>query len=283
MNTVKETVHIGGITIHVYQAQSTAASSCPLVAFFLLHGRYGSAIAIDNIAKRVVDLTKDCLQQNLLVITFDHRNHGTRMVNAKANDAWSTEHDRHNERHAVDMYSIQSGTARDVSFVIDFLPAYLYPMGDRAIVEWGVAGISLGGHSTWLSLTKDKRIKTGIPIIGCADYIKLIEERAQRSKIPNTPPYFPVSFLALVKQSDPLSTPYDIPDESNPFWGKNILVLSGEADRLVPWSASEEFVKKLQVGPGMKKISVHKDVGHECTEQMVEEMATFIKEVVLDK
>ena len=69
----------------------------------------------------------------------------------------------------VDMYAIQSnysphrvpptfvdvfaaGTARDVSFLIDFLPSYVFPRDERTIVEWVVAGISLGGHSTWIAL-----------------------------------------------------------------------------------------------------------------------------------
>ena len=45
-----------------------------------------------------------------------------------------------------------AGTARDVSFLIDFLPSYLFPRDERTIVEWVVAGISLGGHSTWIAL-----------------------------------------------------------------------------------------------------------------------------------
>lgn len=69
----------------------------------------------------------------------------------------------------IDMYSIQSafliryaetrlndsytaGTAKDVSFLIDFLPAYLFPSGERTISQWMIAGISLGGHSTWIAL-----------------------------------------------------------------------------------------------------------------------------------
>ena len=41
------------------------------------------------------------------------------------------------------------GTAQEVSFLIDFLPAYLFPEGDRKIDTWAVAGVSLGGHSAW--------------------------------------------------------------------------------------------------------------------------------------
>jgi len=49
-----------------------------------------------------------------------------------------------------------AGTAQDVSYLIDFLPSFLYPNDERTIVEWGVAGISLGGHSTWIALARGK-------------------------------------------------------------------------------------------------------------------------------
>ncbi len=44
------------------------------------------------------------------------------------------------------------GTARDVSYLIDFLPSYLFPAGQAQITEWLMGGISLGGHATWLVL-----------------------------------------------------------------------------------------------------------------------------------
>lgn len=47
-----------------------------------------------------------------------------------------------------------AGTAHDLTFLIDHIPAYIYPQVERNIVEWGVAGISLGGHSTWIALAR---------------------------------------------------------------------------------------------------------------------------------
>lgn len=44
------------------------------------------------------------------------------------------------------------GAARDVSFLIDFLPSYLYPNGERNVVNWGVIGLSLGGDACWIAL-----------------------------------------------------------------------------------------------------------------------------------
>ena len=45
-----------------------------------------------------------------------------------------------------------AGTAQDVSFLIDFLPSYLFPNDERTISQWICAGKSLGGHSTWIVL-----------------------------------------------------------------------------------------------------------------------------------
>ena len=54
-----------------------------------------------------------------------------------------------------------AGTARDVSYLIDFLPSFLYPNDERTIVEWGVGGISLGGHSTWIALRQGNSTSSG--------------------------------------------------------------------------------------------------------------------------
>ena len=51
-------------------------------------------------------------------------------------------------------FSELAGTAQDVSFLIDFIPAYLFPHDDCKVDAWGVAGISLGGHSTWIALSR---------------------------------------------------------------------------------------------------------------------------------
>jgi hypothetical protein len=63
----------------------------------------------------------------------------------------SLSYNEKNPMHAEDMYSILSGTAEDVSMLIDYLPSYLFPQ-DEVDIEWGVAGVSLGGHSSWLCL-----------------------------------------------------------------------------------------------------------------------------------
>ena len=44
------------------------------------------------------------------------------------------------------------GAVKDLSFLIDVLPSYIFPHDERIIGEWVLTGFSLGGHATWLGL-----------------------------------------------------------------------------------------------------------------------------------
>jgi predicted esterase len=109
---------------------------------------------------------------------------------------------------------------------------------------------------------------------------------------PAGPPAFPDSLIAHIAKTSPtppltgaptaaesqITYSHTDPDARiNPFIGKKILVLSGGADHLVPWTASEKFVDALQVGPkGRKEIFVQEGVGHDCTEEMMDKLAKFV-------
>ena len=169
-------------------------------------------------------------------------------------------------------------------------------------MQWAVGGVSLGGHATWFALSHEPRLRVGIPIIGapspttcprpchstppagCSDYLHLMSRRANNSGIAFEPPYIPASFLAYVRANDPPYSPYTQPDTSHPFFGKQILVLSGADDPIVPWESSEEFVKNLEVGPGgTKKVIVYPGVAHKCTDDMIKETSEFVWEHILSK
>lgn len=109
-----------------------------------------------------------------------------------------------------------------------------------------------------------------------------MSERARTSGIDFAPPVVPKSFIDIVKAHDPSQAPYTASDSSNPFLGKKVLVLSGEEDKLVPWASSDEFVTNLNVGKsGVKKVFVYLGVGHECTPEMIQELANFVWEEAL--
>jgi len=277
----KRTLLVGGIEVNVFSLQG-AGERRETVVFFFLHGRRGSAEEENDVAIRFVEKVgrlKGTRGREFVLVTFDHRNHGKRLVDPHANDGWSKNSEKTNNQHAVDMFTIQAGTAQDVSFLIDYLPSFLYPDDEPSpIVEWGVSGKSLGGHSSWIALSQDPRIKTGIPMIGCPDYVRLMTGRAGKYDIDTSKaPYFPESFKVLLKRVDVASI---CAAGAQPFRGKQVLVLSGGADHLVPWKASQEFVENtLDVGSdGVKKIIVYDDVGHECTNTMIDEAAAFVIE-----
>ena len=190
---------------------------------------------------------------------------------------------------------ITAGTHRDISFLIDFLPSYLFPHGEQTIKRWMLAGISLGGHATWYALQHgecsldlwfgmgqmelrlaEPRLSVGIPVIGCPDYLALMHGRAKASGLQLGPPTFPDSLLEVIKRESPVCTPVA---GRNPFFGKKVLVLAGGKDELVPWVLSEPFVEQIDVGEdGVKKVVVYPDVGHAFTASMEEDVANFVWE-----
>jgi alpha-beta hydrolase superfamily lysophospholipase len=137
--------------------------------------------------------------------------------------------------------------------------------------------------SLTISSLIDPRLKLGIPIIGCPDFLSLMAARAKQHSLPMTPPYhMPDRLLSYIRQHDPVSISYDVQNASNPFLGKKILVLAGGMDTLVPYSAGKDFVEKLQVGTdGVKQVVIIPDAGHECTPAMVAEMERFIEKEAL--
>lgn len=171
------------------------------------------------------------------------------------------------------------GTARDTSLLMDYLASFTFPNGEHTISENLVLGVSLGGHAAWSCLLHEPRISAGVVIIGCPDYLNLMVDRAQRSKLPawtrTDPPgqeilgseAFPTSFVDIVRQYDPaslmLSHVHGAPgplrdgplpeatekeqEELRPLLtrclaGKRILNLSGGADKLVPYHRGESFL-----------------------------------------
>ncbi|KAI9450132.1 Alpha/Beta hydrolase protein [Lactarius psammicola] len=283
-DVVKETLNVAGLSTNIYTRANLRdkPTSEPIVVLFFLHGRTESADQVDPTARAAFSWAAEKeassreVPRDFMVVTFDQRNHGKRMVDQRGNLGWGKKADQHNERQAVDLYSTLVGAVKDISFLIDVLPAYVFPHDERIVGEWVLAGFSLGGHATWLALRHEPRIRIGIPICGCADIFALLERGADKLGIARTAPYFPESLRVLVGAYSAVTAP------PGAFVGKRILALSGADDNLVPWSASHAFVEALDVGSrGKKKVMVMPGVKHECTDEMREELFRFFWEEAL--
>ncbi|OZJ02745.1 hypothetical protein BZG36_04665 [Bifiguratus adelaidae] len=269
---------LGGLQCVVYGADAAATDrNAKVSVVFIMHGRMGSAQGLEPFCTALTK-TKAPSSEYLVLIAFDHPNHGSRLLDKKYNLTWA----EGNDTHGLDMWATQYSTAADVSHLIDVVPGYLFPNFDRnPVVRWGVCGISLGGHSTYLAMIRDARLSLAIPIIAAASYTSLITSRFATAP-PNANQgrdyYLPPHFLHMVTERQ-AST------HVSRFVGKQLCVLSGGADTLVPWSCNEAFIEALrQAGmsehgddDGYLRVVVYDGVGHEVKQPMIDEAVKAIE------
>ncbi|BGP66207.1 hypothetical protein NBRC10512v2_007605 [Rhodotorula toruloides] len=302
--TTPHTITVGGLPVHVYGLPALtvpATSSAGLAVVFVLHGRTESHEhpSIMGIVNRLVESARERRlapdgkgAKDLLVVTFDQRNHGHRTVDRDRNLGWMEggrkraqvrkdkgmqAHELDNVSHATDMLACQVGTSRDVSFLIDFLPPALFPHDERTVTDWYSVGFSLGGHATWLALAHEPRITLGVPIVGSPSTHTLLTNRAANLPAPAGPlplsaPYFPRTLMSLFDALDPDRTTRDR------WTGKKICVLSGADDHLVDYykGGSDKFVEKLRECGVEVDAWVQPNTGHACTPEMIERICDFI-------
>jgi pimeloyl-ACP methyl ester carboxylesterase len=265
--------NIAGIVVTIYGLEELPATKDNVTCLWLLHGRGDTQDSMSFVAAAMIkawNSKKQASDSSLICVCFDQRNHGSRMIDNKANESWNGG----NPTHGPDMYSLFSGTAQDVSQLISLMPAYLPFRPTNHIC----GGVSLGAHATWHAILHDPRITAAIIIIGCADYARLMTDRAIRGKLSSCtatdPPGrdflgsqdFPSSLLEMIRQRDPaglLLGELDDPKAHSlepsegekarlrpilkeKLAGKKLLVLSGGKDRLVPYQQSEPFLTWLK-------------------------------------
>ncbi|KAJ3009209.1 hypothetical protein HKX48_008092 [Thoreauomyces humboldtii] len=270
---------IGGLYLHVHGLKALAALpvSAPLHVIFFLHGRLQSAISSLPITHRLSTALLAAATTKgdavaTVVVSFDQRNHGTRLLQPVQNESWG----KGNPNHAWDMYALQQGTACDASFLIDHLPGYL----GRDVTSWGVFGVSLGGHATLLALANEPRLRVGVSIIGCGDYLTLMTQRAAKADMgvpPDSDECINGQLVRLVEARDPVN-------RADAFKDKKVLMLNGGADKLVPVRCSDHFVRKVQEGLGREgvfEVVVEDGVKHEVTEEMQKRTAEWFGKYLL--
>lgn len=199
-----KTFHIAGILTTVYGLDELPPATKSISVQWLLHPRLQTKEIMASVASSCINdwnqrRSPDC-KVGLIAVAFDQRNHGSREVNSRANEAWREGNESMDwiswsnlplpllptylstylytnaetfTAHAQDMFSIFHGTALDTSLLIDHLGSYIFHGPDSPSIDQHlVLGISLGGHAAWQVFFNEPRVTAAIIIIGCPDYMR---------------------------------------------------------------------------------------------------------------
>jgi hypothetical protein len=172
-----KTIPMAGLLVDVYGLKELKPSVTQVSCLWLHHGRTRSKQDMADIAARCISAwggQAKSQTKGLIALAFDARNHGTRLVDEKANAAWPM-----NDTHAQDMMYGLFGTVADQRELLDAVHGYLFvedddDVGAKAgtkINEHLMLGVSLGGHLIWETMFVEHRIAAGIIIVGCPDVV----------------------------------------------------------------------------------------------------------------
>ena len=106
----KKTYLVAGISTTVFGLDELPAEGSEVACLWLLHPRLATqermtaigAAAITDWNSRVQDGRAPSPVKGLIAVSFDQRNHGSRMIDPIANEGWR----QGNPKHAQDMFSI---------------------------------------------------------------------------------------------------------------------------------------------------------------------------------
>lgn len=108
----KKTIPIAGILTTVFGLDELPARASEVACLWLMHPRLATQERMHGIAGLVLQDWMRKTQEDaadsgqsikgLIAVSFDQRNHGTRLVDPTANEAWRSG----NPRHAQDMFSV---------------------------------------------------------------------------------------------------------------------------------------------------------------------------------
>lgn len=293
---------IGGINVYIYGLSriSKLTDSDSLCVLYLAHARCGVYQDCEKLAHLWLNhyyqhkAEKDI---HLIAVTFDLRNHGTRIVDPKFNEDWAAG----NDAHSLDMTTIIQGSAEDFKLVIEYLPLYLPHYFEH--INPGkhlniVSGVSLGGHVTWrvAGMVPDK-VSAIAPIIGTPNLSLLYFDRLNKQvkndsgfnvELPagNVPkPYdelasglspeqrlrYPRAIYEHISQQD--QSVSNLPD------GMAIFIAVGAKDNLVPPAITHEWYHS-NLKRNFLEIFEQPETGHELTKEMCAAVADWLVSAV---
>jgi hypothetical protein len=293
---VSQTIFMAGVNVFAYYREDKPnpfgedVESGHLKLLFLLHGREQSVARVTGpLACRVLEEYYKADQKiPLIVFCWDHRNHGSRLVEPLRNLTWA----EGDVNHGLDMLSIISAAVEELKLIVDYLPAAL-PLFARFTVQKVVSGVSMGGHATIRSVAKYPELWDGaIPIVGCFDLTSLMLNRLNNFGEANL---FTWSYADIKKLIDDKYYPeylFQITarDDKNVLenygtTGVKTLALFGENDPLVIPKYSSSFLQKMgtqfhardQIDFNSSFQAIKYPATHEVTDSMIIDMAEWLQ------
>lgn len=317
----KDTYSIASIDTHVYNASalepylasfaqqarqnsySRAYKEAPINVIYLLHGRGSTYKSTEMVAYKVLEqfYAKKGTQEPqvpLIAVTFDLRNHGSRLLYEQKNLDWK----RGNDTHGVDMVSSIRGIVEDLKVTMDFLPAYLdlerhldkelRKVLDTKITHTNIVlGYSLGAHAAIRFAHKYPELVAVVnPVIGCFNLSSLLVERLRQ--VPALDKkwfYFNYLELDLTQEQqrhypEALHTLLSLEDtdifEKFPFGVVKLFFSFGAEDKLVPPEYSRLWVDLGLSSNSDSASFVQEKTGHNVTMEMIDAFTTWLVEQV---
>ncbi|KAH8671201.1 Alpha/Beta hydrolase protein [Xylariales sp. PMI_506] len=319
----KITIPIGGLFVDIYGLSELPQTARAVSCLWLHHPRL--RVKEDMAAFGCIAVSswhaRQSATRGLIAVAYDQRNHGTRLIQDEANGSWRDG----NKTHAQDMFSAIRGMVIDQELLLDSLEGYIFGNGygpgkradgkPRNIDQHLALGVSLGGHSVWQTLFAEPRVTAGVIVIGCPDYMALMSDRARKSRLAtfsatdNGASFlgsadFPDALVRACQKYDPkgitfgtgtVATPPS-PEEKarlakifdSSVHGKKFMVLSGGADKLVPYEHLKPFLDFFQdavdtwykeAGTTLENI-VYPNVGHLFSPDMQKDAVRFLIDAV---
>ncbi|KAL2837566.1 Alpha/Beta hydrolase protein [Aspergillus pseudoustus] len=261
----KTAINIAGVLIYLYgidelhpkQAQDT-------VVLFHIHGRTRDYHDGEDFAHQVLFETRrhDTLSKGLVVATMDNRNHGTRAIDTVAVQDWKGG----NPKHAQDMLSMMDGIVADIRIVMKFLQTYVE--GRFNPTQFIISGMSLGGHVAWNMLAEEPRLTAAIVIVGSPNLTDMMVERLHAAESDGSidASKWPLSIQKLYQERD---------ESVAAINGKEILIMNGVLDNLVPSKFSDHWVGRYSDQNDVA-FHVYENTGHCVSFQMMKRVIHWV-------
>ncbi|KAJ5318310.1 Alpha/Beta hydrolase protein [Penicillium atrosanguineum] len=258
----KPTINISGFHVHLYGVDELSSRHAKdTIVFFHVHGRTRSYKDGEVFAHQLLFQLKltENLERGFVVATFDTRNHGERRIDSLSVEDWKGG----NNKHAHDMLAMIDGNVSDIRLVMKYLE--LYVQGRFIPTEFIMTGFSLGGHTAWDALVMEPEMKAAVIIVGSPNLTDLLIERLGDDHVTDSEKWSE-SIAAMCKARDQNLTK---------ITGKNILILNGALDTLVPSKFTLSWVEQYGSYNDVC-LNIFQNTGHWLSLEMIDTTVEWI-------